>query len=172
MTGLVGSLLSLASMDDTQFELHRSAFDLSEEMMAAVSEMEVIADDKGITLSKEIEPDIMMESDKEQVRKILSTLMENAVKYTPFNGAITASVKKEKRHIICAVRNSGPGIPKDELQNVFDRFYRGDPARSSDNSGYGLGLAIAKAIADKLGAKLSVESVEDKYTGFKVIFES
>jgi len=171
MTGLVGSLLSLASMDDTQYELHSSVFDLSEEMTAAVSEMEVIADDKGITINKDIEQGITIESDKGQVYKILFALMENAVKYTPFNGVITASVKKEKRHIICAVRNSGPGIPKDELPNVFDRFYRGDPARSSDNSGYGLGLAIAKSIADKLGAKLSVESIEEEYTEFKLIFE-
>ena len=172
MTGLVGSLLSLASMDDSQYELHSSTFNLGEEMTAAVSEMEVIAVDKGITLNKEIEPELMIESDKEQVRKILSTLMENAVKYTPFNGVITASVSKEKRRIICAVRNSGPGIPQNELPDVFDRFYRGDPARSSDNSGYGLGLAIAKTIAGKLGAKLSVESREEEYTEFKLSFEN
>jgi len=171
MTGLVGSLLSLASMDDTQYEVHSSTFDIGEEMTAAVSEMEVIADDKGITINKEIEPDIVIESDKEQVHKILFALMENAVKYTPFNGVITASVTKGKRHITCAIRNNGPGIPPDELPNVFDRFYRGDPARSSDTSGYGLGLAIAKSIADKLGAKLSVESVEEEYTEFKVTFE-
>ena len=172
MTGLVGSLLSLASMDDTRYELHSNTFDISEEMMAAVSEMEVIAVDKGITINNEIESEILIESDKEQVQKILSTLMENAVKYTPFNGIITVSVTKEKRRIICAVRNSGPGIPQNELPNVFDRFYRGDPARSSDNSGYGLGLAIAKTIADKISAKLSVESTEEEYTEFKVIFES
>jgi signal transduction histidine kinase len=171
MTGLVGNLLSLASMDDTQYEIQCSTFDIGKEMTAAISEMEVIADDKGITIIKEIEPGIEIESDKEQVQNILSTLVENAVKYTPFNGVITASVKKEKRHITCAIRNSGPGIPPDELPNVFDRFYRGDPARSSDNSGYGLGLAIAKTIADKLDAKLSVESVEEEYTEFKVTFE-
>ena len=171
MTGLVSSLLSLASMDDKQFELHSNSFDLSEEVTASVSEMEVVADDKGITIEKEIESGISIESDKEQVRKILSTLMENAVKYTPFNGEITVSMTKDKRHITCTVRNSGPGIPPDELPNIFDRFYRGDPARSSDNSGFGLGLAIAKSIADKLNIKISVNSIVDEYTEFKLTFE-
>jgi len=170
MTGLVGSLLSLASMDDTQFELQSSSFDLGEEMTAAVSEMEVVADDKGITMNMEIEADVMIESDKDQVRKVLSTLMENAVKYTQINGEITTTLTKDKRHIICAIKNSGPGIPQDDLPNVFNRFYRGDPARSSDNSGYGLGLAIAEAIADQLGAKLTVDSVVDEYTEFKLVF--
>jgi len=171
MTGLVGSLLSMASMDDTQYELQSCSFNVGEEMAAAISEVEVIAFDKGITIDKNIEPDILIESDKEQVRKILFALMENAVKYTPFNGMISASITKEKRRIICAVSNNGPGIPKNELPNVFDRFYRGDPARSSDNSGYGLGLAIAKTITNKLGAKLSAESIEDEYTEFKLTFD-
>jgi len=172
MTGLVGSLLSLASMDDKQFELLSTSFDAGGEMMAAVSEMEVVADDKGITINKDIASDISIENDREQVHKILSTLLDNAVKYTPFNGEITVSVKKDKKHVIYAVRNSGPGIPKEELPRVFDRFYRGDPARSSDSSGFGLGLAIAKSIADKINAKLSVESIVDEYTEFKLVFEN
>jgi len=171
MTGLVGSLLSLASMDDVQFEMQSTSFDLGEEVTAAVNEMEAVAAEKGITVTKVIEPDINIESDKEQIRKILSTLMENAVKYTPYNGEITTTLIKEKRYIIYTIRNNGEGIPEDELPNVFDRFYRGDPARSSDNSGYGLGLAIAKTIADKLSIKISANSIAGEYTEFKLIFE-
>jgi len=172
MTGLVGSLLSLASMDDTEQELQNSPFDISQELTTAITEMEVVALEKEITITKTIEPKVTIDSDREQVHKILSTLLDNAVKYTPEGGEITASLTKEKRQIICTIKNSGEGIPADELPNVFDRFYRSDPARSSDNIGYGLGLAIAKAIADKLSIKLSAESEEGEYTEFRMIIDT
>jgi len=168
MSGLVSSLLSLASMEDAQFEMHSSTFDLSEDMTDLLSEIEIIAVEKDITINKEIEPDIAVESDREQVRKVLLTLLENAVKYTPISGEITATLTKEKRHIVCTVRNSGDGIPPEDLPNVFDRFYRGDPARSSDNSGYGLGLAIAKAITDQLNITITADSIDGEYTEFKL----
>jgi len=159
-------------MDDMQSsKLNNSPFDMSEEAASAINEMEAVALDKGLHIRRVIEPGIMVESDREQTRKILSILLDNAVKYTESGGEVTIGLKKEKRHIVCAVRNSGAGIPADELPYVFDRFYRGDPARSSENSGYGLGLAIAKAIADQLGARLSVESKKGEYTEFSLLFE-
>jgi signal transduction histidine kinase len=166
MSGLVSSLLSLASMEDAELTMHSSTFDFSEDMTAALSEIEIIANEKDIKIKKEIEPDIAIESDREQVQKVLFTLLDNAVKYTPESGEITVTLTKEKRHIVCTVRNSGDGIPPEDLPNVFDRFYRGDPARSSDNSGYGLGLAIAKAIADRLKITITAGSKEGEYTEF------
>ena len=67
--------------------------------------------------------------------------------------------------------NTGEGIPPEELSNIFDRFYRGDPARSSETGGYGLGLAIAKAIAEQLKITLSAESKEGEYAEFKLVIE-
>jgi len=171
MTGLVGSLLSLAGMEDTRLELNHSPFDLGEEITAAISEMEAVALEKGLDIHRTIEPYIVIESDREQVHKILSILLDNAVKYTDSGGEVTVSLNKEKRHIVCAVRNSGAGIPPDDLPLVFDRFYRGDPARSSENNGYGLGLAIAKSIADQLGVSLSAGSKEGEYTEFRLMFD-
>ena len=171
MAGLVSSLLSLASMEDTQLEPHSSPFDLSGELANAIDEMEAVTQEKELKITREIKPDIVIDSNKEQVHKIISTLLDNAVKYTPVGGEITTTLTKEKRQITCAVRNTGEGIPTEELHNVFDRFYRGDPARSSENNGYGLGLAIAKSIAEQLGAKLTVESAEGEYTEFKLTFE-
>jgi signal transduction histidine kinase len=137
-------------------------------MMAALSEIEVIAIEKDITIIKEIEPDIVVESDREQVRKVMLTLLDNAVKYTPASGEITATLTKEKRHIVCTVKNSGDGIPPEDLPNVFDRFYRGDPARSSENNGYGLGLAIAKAISDQLNITITADSIEGENTELRL----
>ena len=169
MSGLVDSLLSLSGVADSHFELCNASFDLSEELLAAVCEIEVVACEKDLITKKDIVPDIIIESDKNHIRKILSILLDNAVKYTNDGGEIIVSLRREKRHAICSVRNSGEGIPPDDLPRVFDRFYRGDPARSSATGGYGLGLAIAKGIADQLGAGLSVKSAPGEYTEFELV---
>jgi len=170
MSGLVNKLLALASVEDAQIAIQKNLFDLSGTVAEAVSEMEAAAIEKGLVLNKEIEPGIEIESDREHVRKVLYILLDNAVKYTGDGGELTVSLKKERRHITCAVCNSGEGIPTESLPYIFDRFYRGDPARSSENSGYGLGLSIAKAVSNQLGAKLTVVSVMGEYTEFRLVF--
>ena len=171
MTGLVGSLLSLASMEDVQLSLQKTSIHLSTEITDAVSALEVAALEKNLVMLKKIEENIVIESDIEQIRKILYILLDNAIKYTDCGESIIVSLMQEKRRIICAVRNSGAGIPLEDLPHLFDRFYRRDPARSSDNNGYGLGLAIAQAIAKQLDITLAVNSVPSKYAEFQMIFE-
>jgi signal transduction histidine kinase len=170
MTGFVSSMLSLLSLEDTQLRLQRYLFDLSEVVSDAIDEIEAPSVEKRLTVYREIESCAMIESDREHVHKILSILLNNAVKYTSSCGEIVVSLIKGNRNVICTVRNSGDGIPAEELPHLFDRFYRGDPARSSENSGYGLGLSIAKAIANQLGAELTVESVLNNFTEFKLAF--
>jgi len=170
MSGLVNKLLALASVEDEQLKMQRNLFDMSGAVAEALSEMEAAAMEKGLALHKEIEQGIEIESDREYVRKVLYILLDNAVKYTDGGGEVTVSLKKERRHVTCAVRNSGDGIPPENLPYIFDRFYRCDPARSSENSGYGLGLSIAKAVANQLGAKLTAESAVGEHTEFRLVF--
>ena len=168
MTGLVVDLLSLARMEDKEHEITLAAFDLSAAVSDSVSDMEQPALEKGISIDTLVEPGIEVTNDKEYLQKILAVLLDNAVKYTESGGEISVSLKKEKRRVTCCVRNSGEGIEREELARVFDRFYRGDPARSSDTGGYGLGLAIAKSAAERLGVKLTADSVPGRYTEFKI----
>jgi len=172
MSGLISSLLSLASMEDKQAERSNTRFSLSGELAAASAEIEAAALEKRLSVDLDVEQDVEIESDREQVRKVLSILLDNAVKYTDNGGQVSILLKKEKRRVICTVRNSGDGIPLDILPRVFDRFFRGDPARSSENSGYGLGLSIAKAITEKLDAGLAVESLPGEFTEFKLDFSA
>ena len=158
MAGLVSSMLSLAGMEDSQPEPDVARFDFSEEVAAAADEMEAAALRKGLTVTRDIGPSIAVSSDCGQIRKIISILMDNAAKYADEGGKVSISLHAEKRGAVFAIRNTGPGIPEDDIPRVFDRFYRSDPARSSENGGYGLGLSIAKAIADTLGAALTIES--------------
>ena len=171
MTGLAGSLLSLASMEDVQLTLQNASVDLSSEASDSIAEMEAAAFEKELIIQSNMEPNIRIESDRAHIRQILSILLDNAVKYTNSGGLVTVSLTQEKRRIICAVRNSGSGIPPEDMPHLFDRFYRRDPARLSENGGYGLGLAIAQAIATQLNAALTADSVPGEYTEFRLIFE-
>jgi len=172
MTGLVGSLLSLVSLEDKQLDLISAPFPLSEAAEDAASEIEAAAFEKNLIIKKDIAPGIIVESDKEHICKVFSILLDNAVKYANDGGEVIVSLVKEKRHAVYTVRNTGEGIPAEDLPRVFDRFFRGDPARSSATRGYGLGLAIAKEITEQLGVSLTVESVVGRDTGFNLVFEA
>lgn len=171
MTGLIANLLDLARMEGKETQLQSLLFDLSVILEETLDEMEPAAEKKGIRIEKNIAPNINLESDKEHVSQLLSILLDNAVKYTDCGGEISASLRNEKRHIIFELRNTGEGISKEHLHRLFDRFYRVDPARSSENGGYGLGLSIAKSIADRLDIELTADSKAGEYTVFSVIFK-
>jgi signal transduction histidine kinase len=170
MTDLTGELLSLSKLESDDKELVKSMFDLSAVVEEAAGEQEAAALDKDVKLALQIDPDITTISDKALVMTILRIIMDNAVKYTDDGGTITVFLKKSKRRVSCTIRNSGEGVPKEELPLLFDRFYRGDPARSSGNGGYGLGLAIAKSAADRLGIKITAKSEPGRHTEFALIF--
>ncbi|MDR0491677.1 MAG: HAMP domain-containing histidine kinase [Oscillospiraceae bacterium] len=167
MTGLVGDLLSLSRMEDKEHEFRAMLFSLSDTVSDAVSEMEPAALEKGLFITRGIDPDIEVESDRGQVFKVLSILMDNAIKYTDRGGEISVCLRREKRYAEFAIRNSGEGIAPENLPRLFDRFYRGDPSRSYENGGHGLGLSIARAIAERLGAKLSADSEPGQYAEFR-----
>ena len=169
MTGLVGDLLSLARMEDKEHEINMSVFDLSAIVSEGIADTEQPALQRGLFIGKSIEPDLKVNNDKAYIQKILTILLDNAIKYVNDGGSVSVSLKKEKHHIVCSVLNSGEGIPHEELSRVFDRFYRGDPARATDTGGYGLGLAIAKSAADRLGIKLTADSEPGQYTEFRLL---
>ncbi len=73
---------------------------------------------------------------------------------------------KLKKSVACSIKNSGKGIAAQDIAKIFDRFYRGDPSRTAENEGYGLGLSIAKTIVDRLGGDITAESSENGWTVF------
>ncbi|MFZ5968030.1 MAG: sensor histidine kinase [Bacillota bacterium] len=166
MTKLIDDLLSLAKMDDVNLEIRKMPFNISNVIHDVMLSLEAVVIEKGIKLSQSIEPDIIVKGDAERVRQVVTILFDNAIKYTNENGQIDISLKKSKRHVIYSIKNSGKGIPKQDLPKVFDRFYRADPSRAQEISGYGLGLSIAKTIIDRLCGEIHVTSVENEWTTF------
>ena len=172
MSKLVSSLLYLAKTDDISPGNSQMPFDYSTLVKNALLSMETVAFEKGIAISDDIEPDITLKSDGEKIGQVVTILLDNAIKYNEANGRIDISLKKIKNQIELTVTNSGKGISGENLPRIFDRFFCGDPARTREEGGYGLGLSIAKAIVDKLGGKIRAESNENKYTTFVVTFSS
>jgi signal transduction histidine kinase len=106
--------------------------------------------------------------DADKLRQALVALLDNAVKYTPYDGSITLSLTVEDAHALMRVSDTGIGILPEDLPYIFERFYRADRARTRERGGSGLGLAIAQSIAEEHGGSIEVESVPGKGSTFIV----
>ncbi|MDX2160904.1 MAG: PAS domain-containing sensor histidine kinase [bacterium] len=109
-------------------------------------------------------------ADKEQLRKAIVNLIENAIQYTPAHGSITVQTRLEAERVLLEIRDTGIGIAEADLPHIFDRFYRASEARSMENAGTGLGLAITKKVVEMHGAELQVESTVGDGTAFRLGF--
>jgi signal transduction histidine kinase len=126
----------------------------------SVESLRPVAGKKNIALSTELSPENPeVYCDSEAVHQILGNLLDNAIKYTPEGGSIAVSVRPlDKSYVEVAVRDTGIGIPKEDLTRLFERFYRVDKARSRELGGTGLGLSIVKHLVRSLGGEVRVES--------------
>jgi len=169
MDSLILDMLELSKLENA--ELSKEIFDFSQLVKRAGLSMDAACYEKNINLDTVITPDITLFSNSKQIERLILILLDNAVKYTNRGGNIDLGLTATNKKITLSVKNTGIGIPKEKLDKIFDRFYRTDAVRTSDeNHSFGLGLAIAKAITDNLGGKINVESEEQKFTLFTVTF--
>lgn len=170
MNGLVKNLMLLAQMEDSSKTVTHTEFDMSKAVMRAGLPFESLAFEKGTVIRFDVQPDIKLNGNEEQIEQLAAILLSNAVKYGNEKGIISLSLTRERKKITLSVYNTGQGISEDEKIKIFDRFYRVDKARSRSSGSYGLGLAIAKTIADENGGRISVESEYGKWVRFDVVF--
>ncbi|WP_152395555.1 HAMP domain-containing sensor histidine kinase [Paenibacillus guangzhouensis] len=126
---------------------------------------------RGVThksLEEHVDPYVYVLGDEEQLRQIAIILFENAIRYTPDGGSITIRVGERNGEVLFTVADSGIGIPKDDLDKIFDRFYRVDKARSRETGGTGLGLSIAKELVQNHGGEITVSSTLGVGSTFQV----
>lgn len=166
MARLIDQLLILAKADANEEKLDMSEFSFSEVAENVCQNMEIIANKKGLDFQFNLEEDVVIKADYDKMRRLVVILVDNAVKYTE-NGSVTVNLftDKNKRKMF-TVEDTGIGIAKNDLNRIFDRFYRADKARHREG-GTGLGLSIAKWIADVHRYSLTVEStvnVGSKFT--------
>ena len=107
-----------------------------------------------------------MHADFDLIGQVIYNLLDNAVKFTNESGTIDIRFARQDGRILYSVRNTGAGIPRQEMQHIFERFYKSDKSRSLDKSGVGLGFYIVKSIINLHHGEIVVRSVENEYTEF------
>ena len=125
--------------------------------------------DKDIEFEGPEDESLYMLGDADRLEDVMAILLDNAGKYTPVGGAVAVRTHRQRDEIVIEVSDTGKGIPSDDLPRLFDRFFRSESARAEGESGFGLGLAIAKSIVDSMGGTITADSVVGEGTVFTIV---
>jgi signal transduction histidine kinase len=158
--GLVEQLLDLSRLESGAVPLERSRFAATTLIGHIVDEWRTQAEIRDIRVEADVQPSLELEADEQRLHQVLANLVANAVQHSPRGGRVLVRAAAENGVTRLEVIDEGPGIPPDEAERVFERFYRSDQARSSKEGGSGLGLSIARWIVDLHGGRITAEAVE------------
>ena len=173
-TRLLDGMLMLARVESGAQPLHFVRLSLAKSVSQGVEACRQLAEAKKIDLScQEYQSDIDLWADAGHLNRLWLILLDNAIKYTPVGGRVVARILlNAENEAVSEIWDTGIGIEPDELPKIFDRFYRAENARLTANTGYGLGLAIARRIAEVHHATISVSSVDGAGSIFRVTFKA
>lgn len=167
LTELTNDLVYLSRMEEKSDSLTKVDFPLSDLVCETVAAFKAPAVTHDITINADIQPMISMNGDSKSIEKLISVLMNNALKYSPDNGAISIVLKTQGRQTVLSVTNtSSVPVEREKLSHVFDRFYRTDNSRNSSTGGNGIGLSIAHAIVTAHGGKITAST--DNGSNFRI----
>lgn len=163
-----------ALLESTRIKLSRKMdveyFSFKDMLTDVINNIIPKAKNKGIVLESGISPDIgTVRGNREYIREAVSNLLMNSVKYTAPNGRVSIDAVDKGNSIFISIKDTGIGIPKDEISHIFDEFFRASNARQLERDGTGMGVSIAKQIVERHNGKIWVESVEGKGTSFFII---
>jgi heavy metal sensor kinase len=159
LTEIVEGLVALSWLDAGEAQAEWVQFDLAKLVATTADQMNLLAEDKAISVSCDAGRPVMVDGDRARLKQVVVNLLDNAIKYTPQKGAVHLRVGTTNGHAVLEVFDSG--IPADALPHVFDRFFRVDKARTRDPGGAGLGLSIVKSICTAHGATVEALSNRD-----------
>lgn len=167
LSRLVRTMLDLSRIDNGELHLRMRRFDLTNTMLNALLSFEQRIEEKNLQiLGLENAESLYVDGDPDMIHQVLYNLIENAVKFTPDGGYIALKMEKQPGKTYMAIRNSGPGIAPDEVEMVFNRFYKTDRSRNKDKTGMGLGLYIVRTIIRQHGGEITASSIPGDYTEF------
>lgn len=148
LNGLMLNLLTLARMDEGGAKPQAVDFSASALLEETLHPFYEAAALKQLDICQDIQPEVMLRANREHVRQLYSILLDNAVKYADDGGRLGVSLRKEERTVVLQVKNTCVKFPGGEPEQLFDRFYRGNDARTQKSGGYGIGLSAAQAIVE------------------------
>jgi len=164
---LVNDLLDLAKMEAGETKLNITTFDVNELLRRCVIKMETLLIENELTVDADFEEEeILVKGDMDAVERVVLNLMHNAIKFTPSGGRISIITRKNRDIVEVTVKDTGIGIEENELELIWDRFYKSDKSRSEDKTGTGLGLAIVRNIINEHGQSIRVQSRPGEGTAF------
>lgn len=159
LSGLMQNLLMLAKMDENSAKLPMCSFDISTAAEDTVSAFIEPAALKGVMIEQDIQKGLQLNGNRDSIVQLMTVLLDNAVKYTVSGGMIRAKLSGNEKNITLSIANTCE--PIDHPEKLFDRFYRGDSARTQKNGGYGIGLSVALAIAELHKGSITAENITD-----------
>jgi signal transduction histidine kinase len=165
---IISDLLTLVQMDTKNMKLNRQNIRMAELVRDTIHNLMPMAQKRQQAIQADIQDEGEMYADGIKLQQVVYNLMENAVKYTQPGGRIQVRLFKTGKDVNITISDNGPGIPKDDLPHIFDRFYRVDKARSRETGGTGLGLSIVKQIVLLHGGNVTVKSEEGQGATFIV----
>ncbi len=171
LSRLVQSMLSLARLESGEQKVNLTEFALTDLICEVLVSQEQRITDKNIDITGlDVGNDIKITADRDLIYQAVFNLVDNAIKFSPESKTISFDISKQGNIVLFKIKNEGKGINPEELQYIFDRFYKTDKARSANKDGTGLGLYITKTIIDIHKGNISVSSKPDAYTEFIVEF--
>lgn len=162
LTDLTKDLIYLSRMEEDDNRLQIIDFPLSDVLSETAQSFQSIAKLQDKQFEVNIEPMMNFCGDEKAIRQLISILLDNALKYSDDRGNISLTAQKKGRGIVICVHNSADNISRENLERLFDRFYRADKSRNSQTGGYGIGLSIAKAITEAHKGKITASSKDGK----------
>lgn len=158
LSSLTNDLIYLSRMEEEGAKPQMLEFPLSDVVSDTAQPFQSVALTQNKTFAADIQPMLSLYGDEKSIRKLVSILLDNAMKYSPEGGSIALALKKTGRQILLSVTNTAVNLEKGDQDRLFDRFYRADASRSSETGGFGLGLAIAKAVVESHKGKIHAVS--------------
>jgi PAS domain S-box-containing protein len=170
LLGLISDILDMARLEAGLVEMDFQPLDVGDLLECCASNMRERAEQRGLSLSVDVEDGAELIADRRAVKQIVLNLLSNAVKFTPSGGQVWLSARRAQGGIAIVVRDNGPGIPAEDLPRLGRAFEQVCTEPRIAKNGAGLGLALARALVDKHGGTLAIESEEGKGTAVVVFF--
>lgn len=170
MSKLVNDLLLLAKIDSKEIYIKKESIDITELLKQVISHMRPMFNNKKIKLEENILDNVLVYGDYDRIRQLIIILLDNAIKYTNENRSVEITLENIENKTLLKVKDTGIGLSDEDKEKVFNRFYRGDKARTSENGGSGLGLSIAYWIVKTHNGTIKLESEFNKGSTFIVEF--
>jgi two-component system, OmpR family, sensor kinase len=168
LQALTEELLELARIDAREEPERAEAVPVGDLVQAAVAAVAAEAESRGVAVEVVLAPPFVVNTAPVAAQVALANILHNAVKFSPAGGRVTASVTTHSDEAVVTISDGGPGVAAEELARIFERFYRGHASRKLESAGVGLGLAIARALVERQGGRISVAPARQHGAAFSV----